>query len=139
MRHLCRLAPGEAGLTEASPEPAVPGQEETPGPASRTPQKEPCSLVVSSIRPTANEQSLRLLFESAGHVLGCKLPKDKTTGAHKGFGFVMMASVGEAEMAAQKFNNFEVRPSRPREHMMLFQPEIWQALSPQSPHPYSLG
>ena len=76
--------------------------------SSRGSAKEPCSLVVSNIRLTANEQSLRLLFESAGQVLGCKLVKDEGSTAHKGFGFVMMASVAEAESAARKFNNFEV-------------------------------
>ena len=63
---------------------------------------------MSNIRLTANEQSLRLLFESAGEVLGCKLVKDEGTAAHKGFGFVMMASIAEAESAARKFTNFEV-------------------------------
>ena len=63
---------------------------------------------MSNIRPTANEQSLRLLFESAGQVLGCKLVKDEGSTGHKGFGFVMMASLAEAESAAQKFSNFEV-------------------------------
>lgn len=76
--------------------------------SSRGSAKEPCSLVVNNIRLTANEQSLRLLFESAGQVLGCKLVKDEGSTAHKGFGFVMMASVTEAESAARKFNNFEV-------------------------------
>ena len=82
-------------------------------PALKALPKDPCSLVVSSIRPTANEQSLRLLFESAGQVLGCKLVKDEATGAHRGFGFVMMASRAEAEAAARKFHDFEVSLTSP--------------------------
>lgn len=84
--------------------------EKAPKSTAKPLPKDPCSLVVSSIRPTANEQSLRLLFESAGQVLGCKLVKDEATGQHRGFGFVMMASRVEAEAAARKFHNFEVNP-----------------------------
>lgn len=109
----CRAPPGtgqelteEAGAAAASHSAAV-QDGSMPQDSTLASQKEPCSLVVNNIRPTANEASLRLLFESAGHVLGCKLVKDEATGAHRGFGFVMMASVGEAEAAAQKFDNFK--------------------------------
>ena len=68
-----------------------------------------CSLVVSSIRPSANEESLKLLFESAGKVLGCKLVRDSGSTQHTGIGFVMMGSQTEAELAAAKFHNFQVK------------------------------
>lgn len=75
------------------------------------PKVEPCTLIVNSIRAEANEQSLRLLFESAGKVVGCKLVKDAESGGHKGFGFVMMGSRSEAETAVEKFNKLQVRSS----------------------------
>ena len=80
---------------------ALPNQEPEP-------IKDPCSLVVSSIYADATEQSLRALFESAGHVVGCKLVTDSDTGKHRGFGFVMMASKAEAEAAVEKLHNMKV-------------------------------
>lgn len=105
----CRLGLDQNARPKEEPTISGATQDETgPKPAMASAHKEACSLVVSGIRAAANEQSLRLLFESAGQVLGCKLVKDEVTGVHKGFGFVMMASVAEAEAGAQKFNNFEV-------------------------------
>ena len=63
---------------------------------------------MSSIYTDATEQSLRALFESAGHVVGCKLVTDSDTGKHRGFGFVMMASKAEAEVAVEKLHNMKV-------------------------------
>lgn len=83
----------------------------------------------------ANEQSLRLLFESAGKVVGCKLVKDADTGSHKGFGFVMMGSRAEAEAAVEKFDKLEVRhsklqclpPSRGRMSLWTLESSSWQS------------
>lgn len=62
-------------------------------------------LFVRSLSYNATESELESLFQQAGQVVSVKIPTDRDTGESKGFGFVEMASVEEAEQAIQSLNH----------------------------------
>ncbi len=62
-------------------------------------------LFVRSLSYNATEHDLENLFQQVGQVLSVKIPTDRDTGEPKGFGFVEMASVDEAEQAIQSLNH----------------------------------
>ncbi len=61
-------------------------------------------LFVRNIDDSVSEDELYSLFEQAGQVLSVKIPTDRETGYPKGFGFVEMGSVDEAERAIETLN-----------------------------------
>lgn len=62
-------------------------------------------LFVRSLSYSATEHDLESLFQQVGQVVSVKIPTDRDTGEPKGFGFVEMASVDEAEQAIQSLNH----------------------------------
>ncbi len=71
-------------------------------------------LYVGNLPYSANDDSLRTVFEQAGTVESAKVIMDRETGRAKGFGFVEMSTDEEADEALNKLNNaeFEGRPMK---------------------------
>ncbi|CAA2953536.1 29 kDa ribonucleo A, chloroplastic-like isoform X2 [Olea europaea subsp. europaea] len=71
-------------------------------------------LFVGNLPFNVDSAVLAGLFEQAGNVEMVEVIYDKLTGRSRGFGFVTMSSVEEAEVAAQQFNGYELegRPMR---------------------------
>jgi RNA recognition motif-containing protein len=79
------------------------------------------SIYVGNLSYSADEDSLRELFEKMGEVLSAKIITDAETGRSRGFAFVEMASDEDAENAISALNGttFMDRPivvneARPR-------------------------
>lgn len=68
-------------------------------------------LYVGGIPYSSTEDSLRAAFEECGKVVSVSIIIDRTTGKSKGFGFVEMSTVEEAEKATEFWNgqDFEGR------------------------------
>jgi RNA recognition motif-containing protein len=61
-------------------------------------------LYVGNLPYSATDSSLREAFSAAGTVDSVSIITDRDTGQSKGFGFVEMASDGEAQKAIQTLN-----------------------------------
>ena len=79
-------------------------------------------LYVGNLAQTTTEDNLRILFAQAGQVASVDLVKDRETGASKGFAFVEMGTLAEAQKAISLLNGFnleerklKVNPAKPRE------------------------
>jgi RNA recognition motif-containing protein len=83
-------------------------------------------LYVGNLPFTANDDTLRQIFEQVGSVESAKVITDRDTGRSKGFGFVEMSSDQEATEAINRFNGAdlqgramtvnEARPMVPRDN-----------------------
>lgn len=65
-------------------------------------------LYVGNLPFSSSEEGLGDLFAEAGQVESVKIVRDRDTGRSKGFGFVEMASDGDAEGAISRFNGYEL-------------------------------
>lgn len=82
-------------------------------------------LYVGNLPYSVNDTLLSETFAQCGTVTSSKIITDRDTGRSKGFGFVEMASEGEAQNAINKFNGAdwegrpmtvnEAKPMAPRE------------------------
>ncbi|MDZ8118881.1 RNA recognition motif domain-containing protein [Pontiella agarivorans] len=79
-------------------------------------------LYVGNLSYDSTEEEVENLFKQAGAVEACHLMLDKFTSRSRGFAFVEMATVEEANAAVALYNNkdFQGRPlrvniARPRE------------------------
>ena len=82
----------------------------------------PSKLYVGNLAYSVSGDDLRALFSQAGEVQSATVITDKFSGQSKGFGFVEMASAGDAATAIQRFNdtelkgrNIKVNEAKPRE------------------------
>ncbi len=57
------------------------------------------NIYVSNLASDVTEEAVRQLFEQYGQVMSVRLPKSRTTGRHKGYGFVVMPGVVESGSA----------------------------------------
>jgi cold-inducible RNA-binding protein len=80
------------------------------------------NIYVGNLPFDATEDEIRQMFEAFGQVASVALIKDKFSGQPRGFGFVEMPDVGEAQKAIQGLNGTEfkgrslnINPARPRE------------------------
>ena len=79
-------------------------------------------IYVGNLPYSADDQQLSQLFEAFGEVVESSVVIDRSTTQSKGFGFVEMASAGDAATAIQRFNdtelkgrNIRVNEAKPRE------------------------
>ncbi len=82
----------------------------------------PSRLYVGNLAYSVSGADLEELFSQAGEVQNATVITDKVSGQSKGFGFVEMASAGDAAAAIQRFNdtelkgrNIKVNEAKPRE------------------------
>jgi RNA recognition motif-containing protein len=82
----------------------------------------PSKLYVGNLAFSVSGADLEELFSQVGEVQSATVITDKISGQSKGFGFVEMASAGDAATAIQRFNdselkgrNIKVNEARPRE------------------------
>src|SRR5262250_2894495 len=82
----------------------------------------PSKLYVGNLSSSVSGADLEELFSQAGEVQSATVITDKLSGQSKGFGFVEMASAGDAATAIQRFNdtelkgrNIKVNEAKPRE------------------------
>ncbi len=82
----------------------------------------PSKLYVGNLAYSVSGEDLQELFSQAGEVQSATVVTDKFSGQSKGFGFVEMASAGDAATAIQRFNetelkgrNIKVNEAKPRE------------------------
>lgn len=80
------------------------------------------NIYVGNLSFDATEDEVRELFAAFGQVTSVSLIKDKFTGRPRGFGFVEMASDGEAQKAIAELNgkdfkgrSMTINQARPRE------------------------
>lgn len=81
------------------------------------------NIYVGNLSFQVTEVDLRAEFEKFGKVNTATVIKDKLTGKSKGFGFIEMPNISEAELAIKKLDgasvkgrNLKVNESRPREN-----------------------
>jgi RNA recognition motif-containing protein len=82
----------------------------------------PSKLYVGNLAFSVSGEDLEKLFSQVGEVKSATVIADKFSGQSKGFGFVEMASAGDAAAAIQRFNdtelkgrNIRVNEAKPRE------------------------
>jgi cold-inducible RNA-binding protein len=82
----------------------------------------PSKLYVGNLAYSVSGADLEELFSQAGEVQSATVITDRASGQSKGFGFVEMASAGDAATAIQRFNdtelkgrNIKVNEAKPRE------------------------
>lgn len=73
---------------------------------------EEAKLFVGNLPYDVDSQALAMLFEQAGTVEISEVIYNRDTDQSRGFGFVTMSTVEEAEKAVEKFNSFEVNGRR---------------------------
>ena len=66
------------------------------------------NMYVSNLSFHTNEEALRDLFAKFGNVISAKVINDRETGQSRGFGFVEMDVVAEAQAAMKALNNKEI-------------------------------
>lgn len=66
------------------------------------------NIYVGNLNFRLDEGDLREIFEEYGSVSDSKIIKDKFTGRSKGFGFVIMDDLAEAQKAIQELNGASV-------------------------------
>lgn len=69
---------------------------------------DPMKLLIRNLARTTTEEGLKELFEGYGRVQSCVLVVDIKSGVSKGFGFIEMPKVGEANAAMKNLNGQDV-------------------------------
>ncbi|PJA27560.1 MAG: RNA-binding protein [candidate division Zixibacteria bacterium CG_4_9_14_3_um_filter_46_8] len=79
-------------------------------------------LYVGNLSPKTTEDSLRQMFQGHGEVSTANIVTDRYTGESRGFGFVEMSTLSEAQSAITSLNGREldgsllkVNEARPRD------------------------
>ena len=65
------------------------------------------SLFVRNLSYDADKDDLKSLFANIGEVKIATVINDRETGRSRGFGFVTMGTVDDAEEAIRRYNQFE--------------------------------
>jgi RNA recognition motif-containing protein len=66
------------------------------------------NMYVSNLSFHTNDEALRTLFSAFGNVSSAKVITDRESGQSRGFGFVEMDVVAEAQAAMKSLNNKEI-------------------------------
>ncbi len=79
-------------------------------------------IYVGNLSYNSTEEDLEAMFQQAGNVVSCQLMLDKFTSRSRGFAFVEMETVEEANAAVEMFNDkpldgrdLRVNIAKPRE------------------------
>lgn len=66
------------------------------------------NIYVGNLARTVTEDQLRTLFASKGQVTSVKIIIDRDTGQKRGFGFVDMPNLSEAQQAISELNDYQL-------------------------------
>jgi len=66
-------------------------------------------LFVGNLPFSTSDADLKALFSQAGEVASANVIMDKFTGRSRGFGFVEMDDINEAQAAIERFNGYEMQ------------------------------
>ena len=66
-------------------------------------------IYVGNLDYSTSDADLRLLFEKFGRVSSVHLPIDRSTGRSRGFAFVTMSRLDDADEAAVRLNGSDLR------------------------------
>jgi RNA recognition motif-containing protein len=61
-------------------------------------------LFIDNLGMSTTENELTMLFSQVGEVVSVKINRDRVSGASKGFGFITMSALSEADKAVSRFN-----------------------------------
>ena len=62
-------------------------------------------LYIDNLGISTTEDELNTLFSQVGEVMAVKINRDRVSGASRGFGFLTMSALSEADKAVSKFNS----------------------------------
>ena len=65
-------------------------------------------LYIDNLGISTTEEELRTLFMQVGEVIAIKINRDRASGASKGFGFLTMSALSEADKAVSRFNSYSL-------------------------------
>jgi len=71
------------------------------------------NIYVGNLSYDVTENELRQIFEPFGNVESVRIISDMYSGRSKGFGFVEMSNIGDAQSAINDLNNKEEPPPHP--------------------------
>ena len=71
-------------------------------------------LIILNLPRDLTENELKTLFEPYGEVISCDLILDKNTGVSKGFGFIIMGLVSEADIAIKALHQTKIKKQKIR-------------------------
>ncbi|MDC0158321.1 RNA-binding protein [Rhodospirillaceae bacterium] len=71
-------------------------------------------LIILNLPRDLTENELKTLFESYGEVISCDLILDKNTGVSKGFGFIIMGLISEADIAIKALHQTKLKKQKIR-------------------------
>ncbi len=67
------------------------------------------NIYVGNLPHSTNEDELKEVFEAFGQVAAANIIRDKFTGQSRGFGFVEMPSLSEAQSAIEELNGKDLK------------------------------
>ena len=73
-----------------------------------------CKIIILNLPRDLTEDELKTLFESYGEVISCDLILDKNTGVSKGFGFIIMGLVSQADIAVKALHQTRLKKQKIR-------------------------
>ena len=71
-------------------------------------------MIILNLPRDVTEDELKILFEPYGEVVSCDLILDKNTGVSKGFGFIIMALVCQADAAVKALHQTRLKKQKIR-------------------------
>ena len=71
-------------------------------------------LIILNLPRDLTENELKTLFEPYGEVISCDLILDKNTGVSKGFGFIIMGLISEADIAIKALHQTKLKKQKIR-------------------------
>ena len=73
-----------------------------------------CEIIILNLPRDLTEDELKTLFEPYGEVISCDLILNKNTGVSKGFGFIIMGLISEADIAIKALHQTKLKKQKIR-------------------------
>jgi RNA recognition motif-containing protein len=73
-----------------------------------------CKIIILNLPRDLTEDELKIFFEPYGEVISCDLILDKSTGVSKGFGFIVMGLVSQADSAVKALHQTRLKKRKIR-------------------------